>query len=137
MLRKIEELRKKPKYVRDRYAFWGAFLFTALIVVFYVLSIPARFGVLTGVSPVEKTEGGFSRVFSDMKASVIQAVAPERSTVMSSPNTSSSTEDDSNENIIDFATFFEDAATSNAPTAPPKPILIATTSSKSVSSSTE
>lgn len=43
MLRKIEALRKQPKHVRNRYAFWIALCATGVIALVWSLSLPARF----------------------------------------------------------------------------------------------
>jgi len=72
MLKKIESLRKQSKEVRNRYAFWWALLFTIVVTVFWVSSLPARMQVLTGAVPAKDTEGGFSRMWQGMKASVIE-----------------------------------------------------------------
>lgn len=44
MLKKIEALRKEPRHVRNRYAFWTAFCVTLLIIVVWASTLPARFG---------------------------------------------------------------------------------------------
>lgn len=43
LLSKIESLRTKPVTVRNRYAFWGALIFTLLVAVFWLTTLPARF----------------------------------------------------------------------------------------------
>lgn len=72
MLKKIESLRKQSKEVRNRYAFWCALLFTVVVTVFWVSSLPARMQVFTGAVPAKDTEGGFSRMWQGVKASVIE-----------------------------------------------------------------
>jgi len=43
MLRKIEQLRKAPKHVHERYALYGAVSVTAVIALVWLVSLPARF----------------------------------------------------------------------------------------------
>lgn len=74
MLSKIEKIRKQSPAVRNRYAFWCALLFTAVITVFWVSSLPARVQILAGVAPAPESEGGFSRVWQNMKASVLESM---------------------------------------------------------------
>lgn len=80
MWRKIEHLRKQPKEVRNRYAFWYAFLITAMIMVVWASTLPARFDVLTqeneGKSQ-QRVESGLSRAWADLKATVVEGVSIE------------------------------------------------------------
>ena len=122
MLRKIEALRKEPKEVRNRYAFWVAFLFTAVITVFWLTSIPARMSTLSGVVPAEKTEGGFSRMFQNMKASVSDSVP----TAPTFTEEQEGTEEDAG--TINFETFFQATTTKKTPAQEGRPVLIGTTS---------
>jgi hypothetical protein len=76
MLKKIESLRLKPKEVRNRYAFWYAFSFTAVIMLFWLVTIPSRLVSLTSLeteSP-DEIEGGIARSFADLKASLSDGV---------------------------------------------------------------
>jgi hypothetical protein len=71
MFTKLEALRKKPKHVRDRYAFWFASLATFCIAGVWATTLPAKFSTIMGVdvtTPVEVAEAN-SR-WSDMLASV-------------------------------------------------------------------
>jgi hypothetical protein len=43
MLNKIEALRKQPKHIRDRYAFWIAIFLTCFVVAVWALTLPSRF----------------------------------------------------------------------------------------------
>ena len=43
MLKKIEALRKKPKNIRNRYAFWIATIATLVVVVVWGTTLPTRF----------------------------------------------------------------------------------------------
>lgn len=48
LLRAIENVRRKPKPVRKRYAFVVAVVFTALVAGVWSFSLPARFGAIDG-----------------------------------------------------------------------------------------
>ena len=51
LFRIIDAIRRKPKHVREQYAFGGAVIFTAVVVGVWSLSLPARFAVVSeGVS---------------------------------------------------------------------------------------
>lgn len=118
MLRKIEQIRKEPKEVRNRYAFWVAFLFTAVVAFFWVTSLPARMQVFTGVTPQEKTEGGLTRIFQRMKASVMDS---QPAVVQNEP-----IEKDVQEVTMDE--FMASSSPKEPQTPSGRPILIATSS---------
>jgi len=138
MLKKIESLRTKPKEVRNRYAFWSAFGFTAIIAVFWVASVSSRVGILTGAQPEEKmeVEGGVSRSFSEFRASVADGVSIFN-TIKEGAEVANEEPAEASEGDIDFSTFF---GTSTPPVdivkKQGKPVLISTTS-QSRSTSTE
>lgn len=48
MIEKIESLRKKPRQVRNQYAFWIALLVTLVIVGVWSLTLPDRFSDIEG-----------------------------------------------------------------------------------------
>ncbi len=58
MLKKIEALRKEPKHVRNRYAFWTAFFVTLVIIVVWGSTLPARF--MPGQMQEPSTENNWS-----------------------------------------------------------------------------
>lgn len=60
MLKKIESLRKQPKHVRNRYAFWIALLVTLVIVTFWTTTLPARFSSENTMAE-QDSEGGLSQ----------------------------------------------------------------------------
>ena len=138
MLKKIESLRTKPKEVRNRYAFWSAFGFTAIIAVFWVASVSSRVGILTGAQPEEKmeVEGGVSRSFSEFRASVADGVSIFN-TIKEGAEVANEEPAEASEGEIDFSMFF---GTSTPPVAvvkkQGKSVLISTTS-QSRSTSTE
>jgi hypothetical protein len=67
MLDKIELLRKQPKHIRNRYAFWIAFSITLLIALIWILLLSAQLSSKNTV-PQEHTDeaGSFSRTLSDI-----------------------------------------------------------------------
>jgi len=75
----LQELRKKPKNVREKYAFWGAFLVTAVIAIVWGISLSVQLGVFQETTLSEETiqkpesSGAFSRSFSDVKDNVAGA----------------------------------------------------------------
>lgn len=78
LLRTIENIRQKPKAVRQRYAFVTAVAFTAIVTGIWSLSLPARFtavqeGVIT-VSPEITTQTAtapFSGVWTEFRQQVL------------------------------------------------------------------
>jgi len=127
MLRKLEKLRTQPKDVRNRYAFWYAFLFTAVIAVFWLSTMPARVGVLSiNEPPREKAEGGFARMWSSMKASVMDA--PE---LLPSPEETFEVEEVT---PISMDSFMASSSAAQ-PKKTARPILIGTSSAKKASTS--
>lgn len=67
MLKKIEELRKRPKHVRDRYAFVSALVFTSAVAMIWVVSLPARFSETPEVGLADDQNGSFSRALEDVQ----------------------------------------------------------------------
>lgn len=122
MLKKIESLRKESKETRNRYAFWFAFLFTAVVTVFWLTTVPARLAVLSGggAAEAEKAESSLSRMFNSMKANVLEGVP------VSEETQGEVLEEDIN--TIDFETFFSTSSTERDLKPEGKPVLIATTS---------
>ncbi len=130
MLKKIEALRKAPKEVRNRYAFWTAALFTSVIILFWLVSVPAKLAFFNTVAtPEVELQGGVSRTFSDLR------------NLISTPEAEKETEVP--EEIIvdgmDFNTFFVASTTSEAPevekpTVQKRTVLIGTTTKKTSTS---
>lgn len=81
MLSKIEALRKKPKYVRNMYAFWGAVGATSVIALVWATTLPSRVDVLADQEGVREEVSGFSAFVRDISASVQTSVANIRSGV--------------------------------------------------------
>jgi hypothetical protein len=127
MLRKLEKLRTQPKDVRNRYAFWYAFLFTAVIAVFWLSTMPARVGVLSTNEPQrEKEAGGFARMWNNMKASVMDA--PE---LLPAPEETLEVQEVTPISMDSFMT----SSTASQPKKTARPILIGTSSVKKASTS--
>ena len=120
MISKIESLRKKPKEVRNRYAFWTALCFTMVIAGFWLMSMPARLQVLTGTPQKTEVQGGVSRWISNTKhmfAGSMEAIdsASTEPLEISVPQ----------EETIDFDTFFS-TTSPQAPQTQEKQVLIGT-----------
>ena len=128
MLKKIESIRKKPVEVRNRYAFWYALGFTAVIAVFWLASVPAKFSVLTNVeAPIEneRVQGGLSRSFSDLRASLSGGVETFNE-IKEEAQTVGGEEDEYSE-VIDFDTFFSSSTLAEPEVvSSEKQVLIAT-----------
>ena len=77
MLKQIERLKREPKEVRDRYAFYVATLATLVIAIIWASSLPPKFSNLAAeVEPTDNDEtGGFSRAFSDLRQQAATAIA--------------------------------------------------------------
>ena len=87
----LEDIRKKPKPVRDQYAFFSALAITAVIAGVWALSIPARFSE-TAISAdgIEEQTGAFSKYFGELKdgaANVIDSIKGESELIEAEENT--------------------------------------------------
>ncbi|MFT5849811.1 MAG: hypothetical protein ACI9H6_000630 [Patiriisocius sp.] len=130
MLNKIESLRKAPKVVRNRYAFWIATVFTAIVVLFWSVSVPARLAFFTNVTAEDvELQGSISRTFSDIR----ELISGEQQQEVQAELPEVPASDDS----LDFDTFFgEDAAPTpiiekvDAWVPPARTVLIGTSSKK-------
>ncbi len=65
----LDELRKKPRGLKEAYAFWGAFTFTGMITAVWLASIPLRFSD-TEVEGTTQTAGALSQFFEQMKTNI-------------------------------------------------------------------
>jgi len=135
MLRKIEAARKQPKHIRNRYAFWISLGVTSVIAVFWLSSVPSRFSTQEMTLQKYPMEGGVSRIFNQMRASVSETAE----------NNIPSTTTEHNEEMdekINFETFFSTSTPDGVSTTDrikhaPKRVLIGTSSVKSKDSSGE
>lgn len=128
MLKKIESIRKRPIEVRNRYAFWSALGFTTVIALFWLMSIPSRLDTLTAGPHEEiKIQGGISRSFADLRASISNGVETfnqikEESSVPEAVPVQ-------NDSVLNFDTFFSTSSSKNEVTpTKSKQVLIGTTS---------
>ena len=96
MLKKIEELRKKPKAVKDMYAVYGAVLVTLLVGGFWVMSLPTKFASFESNNEIikEDNRGGFARAAADIKEQVANSFGSLNSL----------------KNVVDGEETFEDAS---------------------------
>ena len=137
MLQKIESIRKKPKEVRQRYAFWGAFGFTGIIVVFWLVSLPSQLNFVLDV-PSEETQrvqGGFARSFAGLRASISSVMDKgEKGEVVPEAVVPVSTAASGTAQTLDFESFFSTTSpvvqAKSEQSAPVNHVLIGTTSAK-------
>lgn len=97
ILRAIENIRQKPRSVRQRYAFVTAFIFTAVVTGIWSLSLPARFvavqeGVMIASPEITNQAASvpFSGVWGEFKQKLIGLSNSKKSPI--TPETESSTE---------------------------------------------
>lgn len=128
MLRKIESLRKQPKQVRNRYAFWVALSVTAVITLVWVITLPDKISDFeVGVSDDTRNElSTFANVINDIKGNVVESFADLRDAgeEVATTTPSSTTQD--------FSVLLK--ATRTEETRVQQEVLIGTTSSASSTS---
>ena len=75
LLRWIEQTRKKPKAVRNQYAFVGAFFITSCIALIWAVSLPSQLAVVgTDEQIPGETKGAFSQFLSEVRQNFATAV---------------------------------------------------------------
>jgi len=134
MLRKIEELRKQPKEVRNRRAFYVATVVTAIIAGVWAISVPAKFAAIDTIgNPANDQSGSFSRAIVDVKEQFASLVDSLRSESLVAP-TPTDRLDKSNQ--IDIEAMFDTDTSQNKieEKEPARAIRIATTSTKTATS---
>lgn len=82
MLKKLEALRKQPKHVRNRYAFWTAALVSIVIALFWATTLPTRFSAedapvvaaetdtKTFVQTLSEVSAHFKETFANLRTNV-------------------------------------------------------------------
>ncbi len=126
LFRTLDNLREKPKAVRQRIAFLTAISFTLVIGGVWTLTLPARFADETlaqseGTKPFAGMFSGFRDQFSALRQQASAVVGAVSSTTATTTTTTVATTSD----MIDIRTLI---ATSTPPEPVPAPILIGTTS---------
>lgn len=75
LLRWIENARKKPKTVRNQYAFFGAVILTSCIGLIWVATLPGRFANLDlAETETEETTGAFAQFLSNAKQNMAATI---------------------------------------------------------------
>jgi len=96
MLKWIERTRKKPRAVRDQYAFMGAIAITGIIALGWLVTLPIRFdGVTLEMDSIEESRGAFSQFLTntrDQAAAILEAGESEELQGSTSTPTSTGTE---------------------------------------------
>lgn len=68
LFRILDAIRRKPKHVREQYAFSGAVIFTSVVVGVWSLSLPARFAAVSeGVNEAAPPAAPFAHLISQAK----------------------------------------------------------------------
>ena len=128
----LDHLRTKPKPLRQRYAFSFALLFTALIGSVWAFTLPARFAVeensdvaAAGSAPF----AGLWQQFKDQVSAVRTTPAATEPVATATPSTATTTQIDA----VDLISTTTSDGTRVALQPAPKPVLIGTTTSATVS----
>lgn len=117
----LEELRKKPLFLKEAYAFWGAVAVTALIAAVWLVNLSARFSeTASSPSSVSGSSSAFGQFFGQLKSN-ITASWQQRT----SPADSVSADQD------DEAAALTAASSTDTPVSATA-IIIATTSARTV-----
>ena len=97
----LEELRQKPKSVRNQYAFWGALFLTFAIGAVWVVALSVRFGGEPVVpNEIKENSGAFSQFYDEATANLSEIF----STIKNPPTDA--------ETAVETASSSEDASTS-------------------------
>lgn len=132
MLKKIEALRKKPKEVRNRYAFSVALLVTTIILVVWGSTLPARLAPESvEVAAQEKTEESSFQKYKEAFSSLLSRTAEQFSAIVGISDEAATSS--SNERID----FVELVASSSRQQENGQPSEATSTSSTTTATSTE
>ena len=119
MLKKIEALRTKPKYIRNRYAFWVALCVTAGIAATWVLHIPAVFteNNTSQEKPQEDVGSSFTHTLNEITSNFKNMVGNMRTTVEYTQDTETSdTQEVSSPDLIDLDALIASSSTRTSAT---------------------
>jgi len=126
----LDEIRKKPQYVKQGYAFWGALLVTTIVVVVWIFSLTIRFEEVDIYTESESnidTTGAFSQFWGELKSKAGSVWTSPPEGFLNGGNPSAESETETTEEQIE--TVEEPAST---PAPPSRPVIqIATSSSES------
>jgi hypothetical protein len=99
MIEKIEALRKEPRHVRKRYAFWIAFALTAVVAIMWAVTLPSRFDHEEApAQPADSSGSSFLRELSGIAHSIRESFSG-----LTVENSASSTPQD--DGSVDFRTY--------------------------------
>lgn len=79
----FRDIRRKPKHVRQQYAFWSAAAVTAVIALVWTISLPSRFEDASAPAADTAYTGAFARFIGEAKenfANVFSAQQPQEPT---------------------------------------------------------
>jgi len=133
----LDKIRIKPKHVRERYAFGSAFVFTAILVVVWLVSLPASFSNISGgveseavgVAPFSGFLTQIKNQFEGAKKSVANVWQSASTTLSASVATSTTVSKSSGEeqNQSPIEIMISSSTNMNAKSTTTKTIQIGTT----------
>lgn len=127
LIRFFSSIRKRPKEVRDQYAFWIAAVFTAVVAIPWFFGLP---GQLTSSSPSVESQPIFSSFFNEVGGrfgEVTESIEEVRNPELN-PLLSSSSATGTEVDMSFIANDSTPAVASSTPAATPRVVRIATTS---------
>lgn len=136
----LESVRKKPKTVKNQYAFFGAAAVVSLVAMIWLVSLPGHFAAINvDNSPEKEAAGAFARFFGEAKANLGNVFSSTFQSASSTATTSATSSVDAPPMpqiiIPDLSqsTTEEVQATNSRPNS--RPIMIATSSATVATSS--
>ena len=142
ILKWIEKTRKKPKAIRNQYAFVGAVVLTSFIVVIWSLSLPAHFAeVKVDDSVTRESTSALSQFFSQAKENFATVIESAKSNEDSESTTEQSEPEQESPVVMpelsedNLKTMKENDEALKAPS--PRTVLIATTTAGQASTSSQ
>lgn len=94
LIRLITSVRKKPKHVRDLYAFWAAVVFTTLVAVPVVFGLPGRLdpASITGEADAQPMFSSFMDEVSERFSEATEPISDLRETIEATDPVSTTTQ---------------------------------------------
>lgn len=131
----LENLRRKPKAVRNRYAFYVAVTVTIFVVSGWAVTVPTRFDSEAFTNQQrDNNNGSFSRALADIQNQMSTVVSSLQAALPVATSTESEKSATDERFTIDIDAMFATTTATATPIIPPAPIpqyiLIATTSSE-------
>lgn len=124
----LDELRRKPKEVRERYAFLGALSFTGVVAMVWLVATFVQFNSVNPFSSFSdaQTAGAFSQFFDSIKNDVSKTWQQGSQDAEEGPIATTTSQNFAS----DLSTTTSTASSSGTSTASRREVLIATSSSQ-------